>query len=450
MSADMNPTDDVSHVDWRDTWAYLIGMQAYAYGFPAIYYTKLRFGMVKQPRGVVDTPLNTLFHVPRLSDHNDQIGGSPMRDAIYSVAWLDLRAEPVVIHSPDSAQRYVSIQLAEFYSDLFGYAGPSVNGGRAQTALVVGPQWQGEAPIGIDTVLRSTTPSAFLVARVSTPGGDDLSAARELQERSWVKPLSAWLEGRPTAEVRDVLVPSAPDLPLADFRTMNAAMRENPPPAADEALMRQFAQVGLGPLATTAIDDLDAATQRGLARALVDGPKLLAKVALSGGNTKQVDGWFYGDKHWGRMAAAGDFLGRASPQAYSGIIEHWIEQSTKLRTFVDADGSDLIGQHRYVLRFGKDEIPQAHAFWSITLYDERFNMADNPIKRYGIGSLTEGLKFGKDAALEILLQHERPAPDLQANWLPTPAGKFNLFLRTYMPGPGVIDQSYAPPPVRRV
>jgi hypothetical protein len=445
----MNPPDDVSHADWRETWAYLIGMQAYAYGFPALYYTKLRFGMVRQPQGVIDTPLNTLFHVPRLSDHNDQYGGSPMRDAIYSVAWLDLCSEPVVIHAPDSGERYVSIQLAEFYSDLFGYAGPSVNGGRAQTAMVVGPQWQCEAPAGIDTVLRSPTPSAFMVARVSTPGGDDLAVARTLQQRSWVKPLSAWQQGRPAREVRDVLAPSAPDLPLADFRTMNAAMRENPPPPADEALMHQFAQVGLGPLATTALDELDAATQRGLARALVDGPKLLARGALSGGNTKQVDGWFYGDKHWGRMAAARDFLGRASPQAFSGILEHWIEQSTKLRTFVDADGDDLSGQQRYVLRFGKDEIPEARAFWSITLYDERFNMADNPIKRYGIGSLTEGLSFGADGSLEVLLQHERPAPGLQANWLPTPVGKFNLFLRSYMPGPSVMDQSYAPPPVRK-
>ena len=449
----MNPPDDVSDAvskaDWRETWAYLIGMQAYAYGFPAIYYTKLRFGMVKQPQGVIDTPLNTLFHVPRLSDHTDQYGGSPMRDAIYSVAWLDLGTEPVVVYSPDSGKRYVSIQLAEFYSDLFGYVGPSVNGGRAQTALVVGPQWQGCAPAGIDTVLSSPTPTAFMVARVSTPGGDDLAAARALQQRSWVKPLAAWLEGNPAPEVRDVLAPSAPELPLADFRTMNAAMRENPPPAADEALMRQFAQVGLGPLATTAIDDLDADTQRGLARALVDGPKLLAKVALAGGNTKQVAGWFYGDKNWGRMAAAGDFLGRASPQAYSGILEHWVEQSTKLRTFVDADGDELSGEHCYVLRFGKDEIPQARAFWSITLYDERFNMVDNPIQRYGIGSLTEGLQFGADGSLAILLQHERPAPGLQANWLPTPTGKFNLFLRTYMPGPGVMDQSYAPPPVRR-
>ena len=246
-----------------------------------------------------------------------------------------------------------------------------------------------------------------------------------------------------------MLVPAAPELPLADFRTMNAAMRENPPAPADEALMRQFAQVGLGPLAKGDLDQLDAATQRGLARALSDGPKLLAQVALSGGNTVQVDGWFYGDKHWGRMAPVGDFLGRASPQAYSGILEHWVEQSTKLRTFVDADGNSLSGQHRYVLRFGKDDIPQARAFWSVTLYDEHFNMVDNPIQRYAIGSLTEGLKFDADGALEILLQHQHPAPEPPTNWLPTPAGKFNLFLRTYLPGPRLMDQTYAPPPVRK-
>lgn len=435
-------------VDWRETWSYLVGMQAYAYGYPAIYYTKLRFGMVCQPKGVINTPLNTLFHVPRLSDHNDQYGGSPMRDAIYSVAWLDLRAEPVVVHSPDSGERYVSTQLAEFYSDLFGYVGPSVNEGCAQTALVVGPQWAGKTPAGIHLVLRSPTPSVFLVARVSTPGGEDLLAARALQVQSWVKPLSAWQAGGPTPEVRDVLLPFAASEPLADFRTMNAAMMENPPPAGDLALMQLFAQVGLGPLAETVLDDLDADTQRGLARALIDGPKLLEKVALTGGNTKQVNGWFYGDKNWGRMAAAGDFLGRASPQALSGIIEHWIEQSTKLRTFADAHGNELVGLHRYSLRFEKSEIPEAKAFWSITLYDARFNLVDNPIERYAIGSLTKGLSFGNDGSLEILIQHERPAPELKCNWLPAPLGKFNLFLRTYLPGPSVMAQRYAPPRVQ--
>ena len=53
VSATRTPLDP-AQADWRETWAYLIGMQAYAYGFPAIYYTKLRFGMVRQPQGVVE------------------------------------------------------------------------------------------------------------------------------------------------------------------------------------------------------------------------------------------------------------------------------------------------------------------------------------------------------------------------------------------------------------
>lgn len=163
-----------------------------------------------------------------------------------------------------------------------------------------------------------------------------------------------------------------------------------------------------------------------------------------------MNNWFYGDRNWGRMAAAGDFLGRASPQCFSGIVEHWIEQSTKLRTFVDADGASLSGENCYTLHLAKDDIPKARAFWSITLYDERFNMIDNPIKRYAIGSLSEGLTYNADGSLDIWMQHGRPSPDREANWLPTPKGKFNLFLRTYLPAQEVMNQSYAPPPVQRL
>jgi hypothetical protein len=110
----------------------------------------------------------------------------------------------------------------------------------------------------------------------------------------------------------------------------------------------------------------------------------------------------------------------------------------------------LTGANRYTLHFRKDEIPDAKAFWSITLYDERFNMIQNPIDRYAIGSLTQGLKFGDDGSLEILLQHERPSAENEFNWLPLPTGKFNLFLRTYLPGPNVMAQSYAPPMIQKI
>jgi hypothetical protein len=149
------------------------------------------------------------------------------------------------------------------------------------------------------------------VARVSTPGGSDLEAARAIQLQFSLTPLSVWRDGAATAILPDVFKPYGGDDPIADFRTIHAAMCENPPPHEDAALARQFGLIGIGPFAKQSLDELDAATLRGLARAITDGWILLGKLAKSGGNTKTVNHWAYGDYHWGRMAQVGDFLGRA-------------------------------------------------------------------------------------------------------------------------------------------
>ena len=231
---------------------------------------------------------------------------------------------------------------------------------------------------------------------------------------------------------------------------MNAAMRENPPPERDAALIREFARVGLGPLATVSLDDIDESTQRGLQRALIDGNALLDKLADAGGDTKVVNNWFYGDKNWGRMAARGDFLGRASPQAYAGGIEHWVEMAAKLRAFEDADGQVLSGNHRYVLHFDKDQVPTARAFWSITVYDDEFNLAENDFGKYLVSSTSDDLIYGDDGSLTVYLQQEQPEQARRGNWIPLPKGDFNLFFRFYLPNQSMIDQTYIPPPIHRL
>jgi hypothetical protein len=84
-------------------------------------------------------------------------------------------------------------------------------------------------------------------------------------------PLTLW--GKP-----DALVPESYDVlrpfdrktdALADWKTMNKTMAENPLPSRHELLLRQFAQIGIGP--GLDVDQLDEATKRGLARAAVDG-----------------------------------------------------------------------------------------------------------------------------------------------------------------------------------
>lgn len=105
---------------------------------------------------------------------------------------------------------------------------------------------------------------------------------------------------------------------------------------------------------------------------------------------------------------------------------------------------------KYVLHFPAGNLPEAKAFWPVTVYNNEYDLADNPIDRYSLGSQDSGLVYEPDGSLKLLLQAEPPAEKWVPNWLPIPKAPFNLFLRTYIPGRSTIDQTWTPPPVERV
>lgn len=74
----------------------------------------------------------------------------------------------------------------------------------------------------------------------------------------------------------------------------------------------------------------------------------------------------------------------------------------------------------------------------------------NNFEQVWIGSTTDGLPENADGSLTIYLQHARPADDQVSNWLPAPAGSFNLTMRYYTPLAPVLDKTYELPAVRKV
>jgi hypothetical protein len=63
------------------------------------------------------------------------------------------------------------------------------------------------------------------------------------------------------------------------------------------------------------------------------------------------------------------------------------------------------------------------------------------------------LKRNSDGSIDLYLQQDSPGKDKEANWLPAPAGEFNVTLRMYWPNdknPSIIDGSWKPPAVTRV
>lgn len=69
---------------------------------------------------------------------------TPNNDTPYSWAWLDLRAEPIVLSVPAVPKdRYYVMQLIDLFTYNFGYVGVRATGYKAGNYLIAGPGWKG-------------------------------------------------------------------------------------------------------------------------------------------------------------------------------------------------------------------------------------------------------------------------------------------------------------------
>jgi hypothetical protein len=278
-------------------------------------------------------------------------------------------------------------------------------------------------------------------------GPQDVPNVRKLQKGYRLTPLNLWGTGREVPERRDVMQPFDQEKdPLAPWKTLNAVLAENPPPAEHESLMKQFATIGLGP--GLDIEEQEEVTKENLVRAAAAGKQLLDQAFQSGYLSTLVNGWRYPSRHMGR--AGDDFMLRAIWQALAGIISNDPEEAIYLATFTDGTGEPLTGANTYEVRFAPDQNPPQDAFWSLTMYTGDKNLVPNPIDRFSLGDRSKSLKKDLDGGLTLYVQHESPGEDKESNWLPAPEGSFYLVLRMYQPHQEVIDAKWEAPPLQKV
>jgi hypothetical protein len=433
-----------NQADWRELNAYALGVQAYIYTFPWSYMTEQRWSRSAD----VGHQANRLFHFRDLKDATHVDGGSPNNDTIYSRSWLYLKDEPVILTVPAISDRYHSVQLTDFMDDNFAYAGARTTGNGGGTYAIVAKTWTGTLPAGVTVLPPSSTPWAFLQVRTAVKDASDLDAAHAIQDQYKLTPLSQW--GKPdapaprTAEIWQPLDRDADA--LNEWRTINRSMREVSPDPRDADILQSFARIGVG--AGLDVDALDPGTKRGLARAAVDGRKIISDAFAAGYGQKIINGWNYPPPATGRMTQTRDWLLRAIQPAVGFNTNDPIE-ATYLNASVDGEGRRLTGKTRYVIHFGKGVEPKVKAFWSLTMYNKAYNLVDNPINRYSVGDRS-GMKRDADGGLTIYVQRNSPGADKESNWLPAPEGPFILFLRAYLPADDIVKQTWSPPKITAV
>jgi hypothetical protein len=425
-----------------------IAKEAYIWGYPLVeLYKVMYFYSVYRDSPEFKAPFNAVANMARVYTPADTTVQTPNADTPYSMAWLDLRVEPVVITVPPVEEgRYYSVQLVDQYTFNFDYIGTRTTGNGGGSYLVTGPGWAGTTPEGIAKVFACETQFALAIFRTQLFTADDIENVKKVQVGYAVQPLSAFAK-TPAPEAPGGLLfpPYSPQTAntAGFFQYLNFVLQFAPAHPEDAEHRARFERIGIVPgegFSVATMDrELRAAIEAGMTEASLDVDRELQRLSSS----RDVFGT--------RAHLAGNFLGRAAG-ARLGLLGNSKEEALYFNYRKDADGQPLSGAGAYTIRFDADKMPPANAFWSVTMYDGvKQSLVDNPIGRYLINSpMLPGMTRDRDGGLTLYIQKDSPGKGKEANWLPAPAGEFYLVLRLYLPKPEALDGTWKEPAVTKV
>jgi hypothetical protein len=434
--------------------AHAIAVDAYVYFYPLISMdiSRKTFTNVEPGKEFGKGPMNMFTNVAVYPPADFKGVVRSNFDTLYSIAWLDMTKEPVVITAPDTNGRYYLLPMLDMWTDAFASPGWRTTGTQAGNFLITPPGWNGTVPAGMSRI-SAPTPHAWIIGRTKTDGPPDYDAVHKIQSGYKVTMLSDWGKAPRPVEVTidpsvDMKTPpkvQADIMPAGKYFAYAAELlKVEPAHVTDEPILAQIKKIGIEPGKSFDISKLDPAVQKAIESAPQEAQRLmiwklptLARVANGWAMNTDTVG-VYGNYYLKRAILAQQGLGANVP-----------EDAIYPMNLGDESGKPLDGTNKYTITFEKSTMPPVSAFWSITLYDADGFQVGNSLNRFAVSSWMP-FKYNADGSLDLYLQNESPGKDKEANWLPAPKAPFNLLMRMYAPKSEALIGKWNPPPVTKV
>jgi len=171
---------------------WVLGAVVFLYLWPTFTYSAFKRAVVRHGLGGGPIPINTLYATPNRASagaSNASLLATGTDDVLYVGGWLDLSTEPQVLHVPDMAGRYYSVQFTDPSDGAdFAYVGKRVTGTEAGDYLISGPGWKGTTPQGMAQI-ASPNNAVLVVGRVFVASDSDLPTAYGLARQIQLSPL---------------------------------------------------------------------------------------------------------------------------------------------------------------------------------------------------------------------------------------------------------------------
>ena len=334
-------------------------------------------------------------------------------DTLYSLANLDLTAEPIVLVVPPmEGKRWWIMQIIDAWNDVPAAPGSRTHGDKGGNFALTGPNFKGTLPAGLEEI-RVDTSLVALGGRTYTGGKADYAAVHKIQDQYQLIPLSQW-KGASTKFTPPASVPVKPGVDAktpvpaqvfklsADqfFGRLCELLPNNPAREADAPVMARLAKLGIKPGAKFTTAGFDADTRKAIDEGIAAAQQAIRAEESKMG--EMVNGWQiardlgrYGTKYpyraaWTFFAVGGNLVEDA---IYPLTLTDSEGRSSRARTIRAAlrEGSDPAG--------GRVLVPHALRQGYLPC-----RQPAQPLR----ARRPERFQLGEDGSLTLYLQNESP------------------------------------------
>ena len=414
-------------------------------------------------------PFNTFFNAKALATPTSRTVVSPNVDTLYSSAWLDLRAEPLLLSVPKVTNqdrvtpRYYSMQMVDAYTYNFAIVGSRTTGSAPQMFAIAGPNWRGDTPPGVK-LFQSKTEYVFLLGRTRVYNDSDAEwVTKNIQphytltglKSGKVSPQSTDLPPFPPLNMNDTDPRDGRTLNIFEvpecFAFINFMLGYMDAYEGDKTKFELYSEIGIG----ANISFTPILGNRELYKSILLGVRAAYNVLFrSSIKSDTVNGWLIAvsPPPFGNYSVMGGRDFDRAVAAHFGLFGLDPAEAYYPAARIDVDGNplDCSNGTQYTLTFPANE-PQGNitepGFWSVTIYGLDGFLVPNAINRYEIANTTANLYHDStDGSLTIYIQYKEPESEIEIrNWLPAPDRAFYLIARLYIPA--TLSPPYVPPAI---
>lgn len=445
-------TQPAPHVTMPESYVKAVAQQAYIWGYAMVNQFNRRMTITQAPYPALNggmVPVAPMGQLSMLTDYikpEETFVTCPNQDVAYGLGFYALENGPIVIQVPDFGDRFWVYAIYNARTDQIANMGKPY-GTKPGFYLLVGPEWKGETPKGINGVIHSSTEMANMIPRIQMDDTkEDRAAIQSSISGVMSYPLSEFDGKMKTFDYTKIpAIGDKPDpeagevkwvVPDKFFDQLDNVLKKVPPLPGEEAQYAQFLHlVDVGKKDPQIRKWMNEAAEQTDKTVIADFFKWKNNGVPAG------NGW---NRSKNNAEFGVDYYNRTGTSK-SNMFDNKPDETQYFYTDNDATGAQLDGKQSYTVTFVKGQLPPVKGFWSLTLYNQRHLFSPNELNRFSLGTKNKDLKYNSDGSLTLYISHSSPGKDKETNWLPAPEGIISLYIRAYWGEKAILDGSWQPP-----